>query len=177
MISREVANFTLTIGNETVTNRFLWHAENTFPRLQEIYDDKSKFFCDAYSLLANTFERFYKGVSVELAKLYPEVYLPDTIDNVHPFTAYAQIVNKYIPIAKSTEGYFVTLDNLKRIQKGYNDAKFYDQYEYSDFEKDFRRLTLQRDRIYAGLEQLIIQNRCKDVMHADDIAHEDLDLE
>lgn len=177
MISKEVFDFAMNIGTQPVNNRYLWHAENSIPVLTLVNDGTVPFFSDAYSILANTLERIYKGVLIELAKIRPSITFPDDFDSNHHFNDTARIVNQYIPIASNREAYYTTLENLNRIQRGYTGAKFKDVYELEDFQKDFRRLELQRKRLYAGLEQLIIQDRCKDVMHIDDIPHEDLDLE
>ena len=113
MLSREVSNFEVKIpgGTQTVQNRFLWHAEDAFATLKAINDKQIPMFSDAYSILANTFERMYKGFAIELAKLYPEIVIPEDIDKNHAFQNYASLVNRYIPIATCREAYYVTLRN------------------------------------------------------------------
>ena len=179
MLSKDISNFEVKIpgGTQMVQNRFLWHAEDSFAILRAVNDKQVPMFSDAYSMLANTFERMYKGFAIELAKLYPEITIPSDIDKNHTFQNYASLVNRYIPIATCREAYYVTLENLRRIQAGYTNAKFWDIYTLEDFQRDFKRYEIQRNRISAGMEQLLIQDRYRDVMHADEDSREDLDLE
>lgn len=177
MISENVFDFKVNVGSQPVNNRYLWHAENSMPILTAINEGSVPFFCDAYSILANTFERMYKGVMIELGKVRTGIIFPLDFDRNHHFNDTVRTVNRYIPIASNRDAYFTTTDNLTRIQEGYTNAKFKDVYELEDFRKDFRRLEIQRRRLFAGLEQILIQERLQDVMHADDLPREDLDLE
>lgn len=179
MVSKNLAEYKVYIGSEQVSNRFLFHAEDSVPLLRAVFERKVPMFSDAYSILANTMERMFKGVAIELQKLYPENHIVfGDIDRNHQFKQYAQVVNKYIPIAKSREKYHIALDNITRIAEGYTNSKFYDIYEYSDFERDYRRLEIYRERLYKGLEQELIKSRYRDVMEAEEAGYsrEDLDL-
>ena len=71
MISKNKFSFCVQnpFGNMIIDNEYIWHMENTFHFLDNIYNKRCDFFCDAYSLLANSMERLYKGIIIELAKI------------------------------------------------------------------------------------------------------------
>lgn len=161
----EVKEFSNPYGTTKVGNKYLYHEEDCFPLLRAIFEGKVPYTSDAYSLLANSMERFYKGILIELSKIYSEdIIVPINIDASHRFTGIIQEINKKIPISKSKEGYYVILDNCNRIQKGYTNAKYHDYYEKSDYDKDFRRFTVQRERLFSALNAERIKYEAKDVI-------------
>lgn len=180
MISNVCTDFTVTIpGSDTVVNNmYLWHSEEDYKLLKHIYNHKELFTSGIYAMLANTFERMYKGFAIELQKLFPnESIVPNDIECGHYITPIAQKVNRFCPIATNKDAYYVTLDNLNRIHKGYTASRYTDIYQYQDFEKDFRRLEIQRERVGKLLSAEIIKHNCKEIMEIDNnIDHNDLDL-
>lgn len=140
-------------GSQKINNSHSYHAEDNWDFLCKVYQKEIPMFSQAYSILANTMELFYKGVYLELKKIHPE--MPNMSDyefHQHRFTGFIQAINRIIPVSASKEGYYTILDNADRIYKGYTDAKYQAMYEYKDFEADFRRYEVQRKRLYTALE-------------------------
>ena len=103
MISEILLDYKMQLpGSEhEICNRFLYHAENSYQFLKDVNDEKIAMFLDAYSILANTMERMFKGVAIELQKLYPNQNIVcEDININHSFKKYAQSINRIIPIAK-----------------------------------------------------------------------------
>ena len=113
-------------GNTMTCNPFSFYAEDNWAFLKSVYDKQVPMFSQAYSILANTMEQFYKGVYVELLKIHPDMPVAEEFElNGHHFDNFIRKINKYIPVSNSREGYFKILDNSERIQKGYTDSKYH----------------------------------------------------
>ena len=179
MISDNVFDFKITnpYGKENMYNKYLWHMEDSYKILKMINDKEIPYFCDAYSMLANSMERLYKGILIELKKINPndEIDISD-IDIGHKFSKYVRMVNKYIPISKSKEGYYTIIENCDRIYKGYTEAKYRNIYELNDFQRDFGRFDRQRKRLFSALEQELIKYNSKEVMEISEEEQDDLSL-
>lgn len=182
MISNDVHNFEVQIpyGHQVISNRMVWHSENSYEFLKSVYNKEIPMFSDAYSILANTMERLYKGIAIELQKLNPNDnfgIMDKRFNTDHNFDFYVRKVAKYIPLATDKKALQSLFDNNRRIQSGYTDSKFYNEYEYKDFEVDFLRYEKQRERLCKALEQEIIKSKYKDVMEFEDMEDiSDLDL-
>lgn len=144
-------------GKNKIDNELLLHAEDTFPILNKINEKEIPMFSDAYALLANTAERFYKGVFQELVKLYPndnDFKLEHDL-NSHRFYYLIPTINKKIQLANSKNGFSSLIESCKKLHMGYTDSKYKEIYTYSQFAADFLRFSGQRKRIYEELERLI----------------------
>lgn len=144
-------------GENKIDNELLLHAEDTFPILNKINEKEIPMFSDAYALLANTAERFYKGVFQELVKLYPndnDFKLEHDL-NSHRFYYLIPTINKKIQLANSKNGFSSLIESCKKLHMGYTDSKYKEIYTYSQFATDFLRFSGQRKRIYEELEKLM----------------------
>lgn len=152
-------------GTTTFSNRFLIHEEDSFPLLQAIYRGKAPFTSDAYSMLANTMERFYKGILLELQLMYPDkVVVPNDLNSTHRFTHIIAQVNKHLPISNSKEGVKRIVANCDRIGEGYTRSRYHEMYEKPDFDKDFQRFSSQRERLFILLDAERIKFNAKEIM-------------
>lgn len=141
------------------SNILLTKAKNAYDRLKMVYDNQIPYVADDYSDLILTFERFYKGVFIELNKMDENKMSDKEINslihaNGHYFTALIQRVNKYIPVSSTCEGYQMILDHCHELQKRYTKARFDIDYDIEEFRKDFRRLEAGMSRITKGLSEL-----------------------
>lgn len=156
MISKNKFSFCVQnpFGNMIIDNEYIWHMENTFPILDNIYNKRCDFFCDAYSLLANSMERLYKGIIIELAKIHPEDNINLSNINIgHKFQIYVRMVNQYLPISKTENGYTAILEYCNDIYKGYTNSKYRDVYSFNDYKRDYNRFFSQRKKLYIMLEE------------------------
>lgn len=162
MISNQIMDYSIKIpyGKEIIFNSYIYHMEDTYKILEKINKEEIPFFSDAYSLLANTMERFYKGLAIELQKLHPDVNMHlENIAESHYFKIDAAKVNKFLPLSNSKMGYFKIIESCERIYDGYTNSKYTDMYELSDFKVDFLRLSFQRERLFRALDMEI--TKCK----------------
>lgn len=164
MISNQIMDYSIKIpyGKEIIFNSYIYHMEDTYKILEKINKEEIPFFSDAYSLLANTMERFYKGLAIELQKLHPDVNMHlENITESHYFKIDAAKVNKFLPLSNSKMGYFKIIEACERIYEGYTNSKYTDMYELSDFKVDFLRLSFQRERLFRALDMEITKSRLK----------------
>lgn len=165
-------------GETTLCNPFSFYAEDNWAFLESVYSNKTAYFSQAYSVLANTMEQFYKGVYAELLKIGLPVPKAEEYElHGHHFDNFVRKINKVLPVSKCAEGYYAILDNCERIQKGYTDSKYNAYYEKSDFDKDFKRYEVQRQRLYKGLEAEKQKYLARDVSNLPDKREEGDDLD
>lgn len=124
--------------------------------MRKIYDGEIPYISDFYPMLINNMERLYKGITKELQILYPdEIKLTDIMyQQGHHFNQFASIVNKYIPLSDSPEGYCTVLNGIQEIQNLYNNTRFITSTDIEDFRKVFRRYETQMSRMYLGIQRL-----------------------
>lgn len=142
-------------GDTEFCNLYTYHAEDSYKQLKLIYNKKIAFCSDNYAMLANTFERMYKGIIEEYINICPE-YVPTAgMMDTHQLHLLAQEVHVNIfPIINNKETYPFLLDKLEAISKGYTHSRYAELYEYSDFVKAFDLFEKQRKFLYERLDVL-----------------------
>ncbi len=145
---------------EGLENNNLRRAHTAFLRLRDVYDGKIEYMPDDYYILILTFERFYKGVYIELLKtdnpsLDENKASQELTGGNHYFNSVLIKIKKFIPIAANKEGEEVVIRNCGEIQKRGTKARFDIEYTLEEFRSDFRRLESSMFRITKGLEDYI----------------------
>ena len=177
MISNTILDMEIKnpFGETMLNNPFSYYSEDNWDFLNRVNNKEIPMFSQAYSILANTMEQFYKGIYVELKKMHPE--MPSATDyelGGHHFDCFIKRITRVIPVSGSKEGVYKILDTAERIQRGYTDAKYHKKYEYVDFGTDFRRYEVQRERLYKALDLERQKYETRGVL--DEKADEDDDL-
>ena len=180
MCPNAILNFEIQnpFGGTKLCNPFSFYAEDNWGFLKAVYKKEIPMFSQAYSVLANSMEQFYKGVYVELTRILPDIPRVEECEyHGHHFDNFIRKINKVCPVSKSIEGYHTILDNSERIQKGYTNSKYNAYYDYSDFVKDFRRYEVQRERLYKALDIERQKYEARNVMAASDVIIDEDDLD
>lgn len=139
-------------GTTYLNNPYSYHAEDNMPFLKDVYNQKIPMFSQAYAILANTIEQFYKGIYIELRKINPKVPpAKDAEFHAHHFDNFVKKIHSVMPVSKTRDGYLRIMDDAARIHKGYTDSKYYAVYDYADFVADYQRFQAQRDRLFQML--------------------------
>lgn len=145
---------------EDIDSIYLGRAFTAFERLKDVYDGITPYIPDDYYILVLTFERFYKGVYIELLKTDdPELDENKTAQELtgsnHYFNSILVKIKNFIPIAANKEGEDVVLKNCYEIQKRGTAARFSTEFTVEEFRSDFRRLETSMARITKGLEDYL----------------------
>ena len=139
-------------GTTYLKNPYSYHSEANRDFLKSVYKQEIPMFSQAYAILANTIEQFYKGVYVELSKIDPRIpKAKDAEFHMHHFDNFVKKIHVVMPVSKNREGYLRIMDDAARIHKGYTDSKYHAVYDYADFAADYQRYEAQRDRLYQML--------------------------
>ncbi len=173
MISEVALNTTFTnpFGNEEITNAYLFHSEDVFVTLTDIYDGRARYSSHMMADLANAMELLDKGLCIELSKMHPEdqtlmgLLSTRAFNMEHEFVdSCIKKINKILPISSSYGGYTKLLDNFRKIESAYTDGKYRGYYTKEDFDWAYRQLSTHRERMYKALEQELFKFRAKEAM-------------
>lgn len=143
-------------GSTTFNNANLYHAEDNMDFLKNVYNKKIPMFSSAYSILANTMEQIYKGVYIELYKMYPKQVKKASeyeFSHIHAYDGMIAKIQKFMPVFPEKE-YKKIRKQSAEIAKGYTTSKYSRIYEYEDFERDYSRMIRQREMLYRGLDMM-----------------------
>lgn len=146
----------ITFPEEINNNYFLVNAKNNLSRLIKIHDMEIPYIPSDYPTLINTFEQLYKGTCQELLKLHPDSCYKKTDSDYavgHRFVAFMRTIDDYIPISETKEGYDIVIDTGKRLESLYNSTRYENHIPFEDFQKDYRRLEAQVNRLMNGLQK------------------------
>ena len=160
MIPKKVVSREITLnpyGNSDMCNLNTYHAEEAYAFLKKVYNKKIPYVTDIYAMLANTFERFYKGILEEYAMISdyePSVAMLGT----HRNEEIAEELSKIgFPVVLGNESLDYLTKKLSELSNGYTRCRYKDVYEFSDFCAGFELLEEQRERLYKSLDE-----KCKE---------------
>ena len=176
MESNAFKNLEITnpFGSTKLNNAFSYYAEDNWDFLCKVNTGEIPMFSQAYSVLANTMEQFYKGVYMELKKINPDIENVEECEmKRHQFSKFIRKINRVMPVSSSKEGYFKILENAERIHSGYTDSKYNAYYDLNDFQRDFKRYEVQRERLYKALNVERQKYEDQEVMTAEEHIEDD----
>lgn len=138
-------------------NAYLVRAAKAMDRLTKIYDHDIEYTPDDYPILINTFERFYKGIFIELRKMYPDnphfKVSDEEICSNHKFSWLVTKINRVLPVSRSKDGYMVILNHANELGQRYSPGRFDVEYDFMTFQQDYMRLQGQMTRLNGLLQQ------------------------
>lgn len=155
IISREIiAN---PYGSSDMCNLNTYHAETAYGFLKKVYNQEIPYVTDLYAMLANTFERFYKGVLEEYG-MVSDYEMSYAMRGTHRINELARELDNIglSPIEESESLDYLT-DKLSDMSDGYTSSRYKGVYEFSDFCRGFELLEKQRERLYKALDE-----KCKE---------------
>ncbi len=143
-------------GSTTFNNANLYHAEDNMKFLKGVYSGQIPMFSSAYSILANTIEQMYKGVYIELYKMYPKEVKKASeyeFSHSHSYDGMVSKIQRFMPVFSDKE-YKKIRKHAAEVSKGYTLSKYNRIYELEDFQADYSRMIRQRELLYRGLNMM-----------------------
>ncbi len=131
---------------------------NSIPRIYKklfnLYEGTEEYIPEDYHFLVLAFEKLYKGTCKELQYMHPDkIKVSQTAyTNGHRFSQFAAIIDDYIQISPTREGYNRVIDSLHSIELLFNDTRYNIEKNINEFRNDFRKFESALCRFSKGLE-------------------------